>query len=139
VGWFAFASLSAVAAAATAILAKVGVKDVNSNLATAIRTVVALVFAWGVVFLGGNQRELGRISGHALTFLLLSGVATGLSWLFYFRALQLGNASQVAPVDKFSLVLTVIFAAIFLGEKFTWAIALGAVLITIGTLIIAFA
>ncbi|MGE5595451.1 MAG: EamA family transporter [Hyphomicrobiales bacterium] len=136
--WFVAASLAAVFAAATAILAKVGVKDVNSNLATAIRTVVALGFAWGIVFIEGSHKELRSISNYSLTFLVLSGIATGLSWLFYFRALQIGNASQVAPVDKFSLVLTVIFAAVFLGEELTWPIAGGTVLITIGTLIIAF-
>ena len=136
--WLLYAVLSAVAAAATAILAKIGVKDVNSNLATAIRTVVALVFAWGIVFIQGSHREIGGISRHSFNFLVLSGIATGLSWLFYFRALQIGKASQVAPVDKFSLVLTVIFAAVFLGEEINWGIGVGVVLISIGTLIVAF-
>lgn len=135
--WFAFAALSAIAAAATAVLAKIGVKDVNSNLATAIRTVVILVFAWGIVFATGEQKGLSKLSGHTLIFLLLSGVATGLSWIFYFRALQLGKASQVAPVDKFSLVLTVIFAAAFLGEAMNWGVAVGVGLITLGTIIVA--
>lgn len=135
--WFTFAALSAVAAAATAVLAKIGVKDVNSNLATAIRTVVVLVFAWGIVFATGEQKGLTKLSGHTITFLVLSGIATGLSWLFYFRALQLGNASQVAPVDKFSLVLTVIFAAAFLGESMNWGVAIGVALITAGTIIVA--
>src|SRR5215218_10982999 len=98
--WIVFALLSAIAAAATAILAKIGVKDVNSNLATAIRTVVVLFFAWGMVFITGQQSGLSSLSRHTWLFLVLSGIATGLSWLFYFRALQLGNASQVAPVDK---------------------------------------
>lgn len=134
--WFLFALLSAVAAAATAILGKVGVKDVNSNLATAIRTIVVVVFAWGIVFATGAQRDIDKLSRHTLIFLALSGAATGLSWLFYFRALQLGRASQVAPVDKFSVVLTVIFAAAFLGESMSWAIAAGAVLITAGLILV---
>lgn len=134
--WFLFALLSAVAAAATAILGKVGVKDVNSNLATAIRTIVVVVFAWVIVFATGAQRDIDKLSRHTLIFLALSGAATGLSWLFYFRALQLGRASQVAPVDKFSVVLTVIFAAAFLGESMSWAIAAGAVLITAGLILV---
>lgn len=134
--WFVFAVLSAIAAAATAILAKVGIKDVNSNLATAIRTVVILVFAWGIVFASGAQKGLPRLSTHAVIFLVLSGVTTGLSWLFYFRALQLGRASQVAPVDKFSLVLTLLFAAVFLGESMNWGIAAGVGLIVAGTILV---
>lgn len=134
--WFVFALLSAIAAAATAILGKVGVKEVNSNLATAIRTVVILVFAWGVVFATGAQRDIDKLSRHTLVFLALSGAATGLSWLFYFRALQLGKASQVAPVDKFSVVLTVIFAAAFLGESMSWGVAAGAALITAGLILV---
>lgn len=136
--WFVYALLSAIAAAATAILAKAGVKDVNSNLATAIRTLVALVFAWGIVFATNAQDEVTRLSSRTLAFLALSGMATGLSWVFYFRALQLGTASQVAPVDKFSLVLTVVFAAIFLGEEINLAIVAGVVLVTAGTVLIAF-
>jgi transporter family protein len=135
--WLVFALLSAVAAAATAILGKVGVSGVNSNLATAIRTVVILVFAWGIVFATGEHRELGNISGRTLLFLALSGLATGLSWLFYFRALQLGNASQVAPVDKLSVVLVVIFAAVFLGESLSWQLAAGVALIAAGTILVA--
>jgi len=135
--WFVFALLSAVAAAATAILGKVGVKDVNSNLATAIRTVVILVFAWGIVFATGAQRDFDKLSRHTLVFLALSGAATGLSWLFYFRALQLGRASQVAPVDKFSVVLTVVFAAAFLGESLSWGVAAGALLISAGLVLVA--
>ncbi len=135
--WLPFALLSAVFAAMTAILAKIGVKDVNSNLATAIRTVVILIFAWGIVLAQGSYKEIGQISKHTMLFLVLSGIATGLSWLFYFRALQLGNASSVQPVDKLSLILVIIFAAVFLGEKITMPVAAGGILITIGTLIIA--
>jgi transporter family protein len=135
--WFVFALLSAIAAAATAILGKVGVKDVNSNLATAIRTVVIVLFAWAIVFATGAQRDLHKLSRHTLVFLALSGAATGLSWLFYFRALQLGRASQVAPVDKFSVVLTVVFAAAFLGETLNWGVAAGALLITAGLVLVA--
>ncbi len=136
--WFVYAFLSALFAAATAILAKIGVKEVNSNLATAIRTVVILIFAWGIVFAQGTQKQLSGISKYTLVFLVLSGIATGLSWLFYFRALQVGEASKVAPVDKFSLVLTVILALFFLKEKITLPIGLGVLLITVGTYIIAF-
>jgi len=134
--WLSFALLSAIAAAATAILGKVGVKDVNSNLATAIRTVIILAFAWGIVFATGAQKGIPRLSAHSLTFLVLSAITTGLSWLFYFRALQLGRASQVAPVDKFSLVLTVSFAAMFLGESMNWVIASGVALMVAGTLLV---
>ena len=135
--WFAYALLAAIAAAATAILAKVGVKDVNSNLATAIRTLVIVGFAWGIVFLTGAQGGLAHLSRHTLIFLVLSGIATGLSWLFYFRALQLGEASRVAPIDKFSLVLTLVFASIFLSESINWQVGIGVVLITIGTTLVA--
>lgn len=137
VSWFVFALFSAVFAAATAILGRLGVKDVNSNLATAIRTVVVLVFAWGIVFATGAQQELGRLSRGTVGFLIASGLATGISWLFYFRALQLGTASKVAPVDRFSVVLTVVFAAVFLGERLSWGVAAGAALVTAGTILIA--
>ena len=137
--WLIFALLSAVFAAFTAILAKIGVKDVNSNLATAIRTVVILLFAWGIVFAQGNYKSLGTISKTTWIFLILSGVATGLSWLFYFRALQLGEASKVAPIDKLSLVLTIVFAVIFLKEKLTAQTIIGAILMTVGTILIALA
>lgn len=137
--WLLFASLSAVFAALTAILAKIGVRDVDSNLATAIRTVVILIFAWGIVFAQGASHKLAGISKEAWIFLILSGIATGLSWLFYFRALQLGDASKVVPIDKASLVLTVILAGIILHEKITLPIAIGTLLMTIGTIIIAFA
>ncbi len=135
--WLIAAFLSAAFAALTAILAKIGVKDVNSNLATAIRTIVIIIFAWGIVFAQGTYKQLGSISKTSLLFLILSGIATGLSWLFYFRALQIGEASKVAPIDKLSLVLTIIFAAIILKEKITFAVAIGAILMTTGALIIA--
>jgi transporter family protein len=137
--WFIPAALSAVFAALTAILAKIGVKEVNSNLATAIRTVVILIFAWGIVFFQGQHKNLTAISRTSLIFLVLSGIATGLSWLFYFRALQIGDASKVVPVDKFSLVLTIIFAALFLGESLNYKVVIGAILMTAGTLVLAFA
>lgn len=136
--WLVFALLSAFFAALTAILAKIGIKDVNSNLATAIRTVVIVTFAWGVVFFQGTWKQIGSISRFSLLFLVLSGIATGLSWLFYFRALQLGNASQVSPIDKLSLALTVILAVLILREKVNFSIILGVILMTIGTFLIAF-
>ena len=129
--WLIYAILSAVFAALVAILAKIGITGVNSNLATAIRTVVILLFAWGIVFAQGTFKDLGSISRYSMIFLVLSGIATGISWLFYFRALQLGNASQVAPIDKLSLVFTIILAAIFLKEKLSFQVALGAILITL--------
>ena len=137
--WIFYASLSAVFAAVTAILAKIGVKDVNSNLATALRTVVVVIFAWMIVLIDKSFRQIPHLSKHTLLFLGLSGIATGLSWLFYFRALQLGEASHVQPIDKFSLVLVIIFASIFLGEKITLPVAIGTVLIFAGTLTIALA
>ena len=110
--WIIYAVLSAVFAALTAILAKIGIKNVDSNLATAVRTVIILLFAWGIVFWQGTASKLTAISQYSLVFLVLSGVTTGLSWLFYFRALQVGKASQVAPIDKLSLVITIILAAV---------------------------
>ncbi len=136
--WFFFALLSAFFAALTSILAKVGIKDVNSNLATAIRTLVILIFAWLIVIWQGTLKEISTISRFSLIFLILSGIATGLSWLFYFRALQLGQASQVAPIDKLSLALTVILAVIFLHEKINLPIAFGVALMLAGTFLIAF-
>ncbi|OGE19301.1 hypothetical protein A3J19_04295 [Candidatus Daviesbacteria bacterium RIFCSPLOWO2_02_FULL_41_8] len=136
--WFIFALLSALFAALTAILAKIGIKNVDSNLATAIRTVIILFFAWGIVFFQGSYKQLSSLSSYSLIFLILSGIATGLSWLFYFRALQLGQASQVAPIDKLSLALTVILAIIFLHEKINLSIIIGVVFMIIGTLLIAF-
>ena len=134
--WFLFAILSAVFAALTSILAKVGIDGVNSNLATAVRTVVVLVLAWGMVFLTNAQKGIGAISRKSWIFLILSGLATGASWLCYYRALQTGEVSKVVPVDKLSVVITLILAFIFLHENFTAKSFIGAVLITAGTLII---
>ena len=133
--WFVFALLSALFAAATSILAKVGIEGVNSNLATALRTAVVLVMAWGMVFLTNAQTGLGKISGKSWLFLILSGLATGASWLCYYRALQSGEASQVVPVDKLSVVITLVLAFLFLHEKFTANSLLGCVLIGAGTLV----
>ena len=132
--WFVFALLSAVFAALTSILAKVGIEGVNSNLATAIRTVVVLVMAWGMVFLTNTQGGISAISKKSWLFLILSGLATGASWLCYYRALQIGEASKVVPVDKLSVVITLVLAFVFLHENFT-AKSLVGVLITAGTLI----
>ena len=133
--WFVLALLSAVFAALTSILAKVGVEGVNSNLATAIRTAVVLIMAWGMVFLTDAQGGLAGISRKSWVFLILSGLATGASWLCYYRALQIGQASKVVPVDKLSVVITLVLAFVFLHEKFTWKSIAGAVLITAGTLL----
>ena len=133
--WFVLALLSAVFAALTSILAKVGVEGVNSNLATAIRTVVVVVMAWGMVFLTQAQSGLGEISRRSWLFLILSGLATGASWLCYYRALQVGEASKVVPVDKLSVVITLILAWVFLREEFSVRSLLGAVLIAAGTLV----
>lgn len=133
--WFLFAALSAVFAALTSILAKVGIDGVNSNLATAIRTVVVAIMAWGMVFLTNAQNGLGDISKKSWLFLILSGLATGASWLCYYRALQIGEASKVVPVDKLSVVLTLILAFVFLHEKFTPKSLIGCILIGAGTLL----
>ena len=133
--WFILALGSAVFAALTSILAKVGIDGVNSNLATAIRTAVVLVMAWGMVFLTDAQGGLAGISRKSWLFLILSGLATGASWLCYYRALQIGQASKVVPVDKLSVVITLVLAFVFLHEKFTWKSIAGAVLITAGTLL----
>lgn len=135
--WFFWALLSAVFAALTAILAKVGVENVNSNLATAIRTAVILVFSWGLVWALGEARGLSTLNRRTVVFLVLSGLATGLSWLCYFRALQHGKASQVAPIDKLSVVLAIGLAGTFLGEKLTWHEWLGGLLILAGAIVIA--
>lgn len=135
--WLTYALFSAFFAAITAIFAKMGVKNVDSNLATVIRTVVIILFAWGIVFYQGSIRQLGSISSFSLIFLILSGIATGLSWLFYFKALQLGQASQVSPIDKLSLVITIVLAAIILKEKVSFSIVIGAVLMTLGAILIA--
>ena len=133
--WFVLALGSAVFAALTSILAKVGIDGVNSNLATAIRTGVVLVMAWGMVFLTDAQGGIGSISRKSWLFLILSGLATGASWLCYYRALQIGQASKVVPVDKLSVVITLVLAFAFLHEKFTWKSIVGAALITAGTLL----
>lgn len=133
--WWVYALLSAFFAALTTIFAKIGVKDVNSDLATAIRTIVILVIAWGIVIGRGQLGGLAMLSRQTVIFLILSGIATGLSWLFYFRALQLGDASLVAPIDKSSLVLILVLSVVFLGEPLTWKSALAAILVTAGTLV----
>ena len=133
--WFIFALLSAVFAALTSILAKIGVDGVNSNLATAIRTVVVLIMAWGMVFLTNSQTGLAEISRKSWIFLTLSGLATGASWLCYYRALQIGEASKVVPIDKLSVVITLILAFVFLHEQFTMKSLIGCVLIGLGTII----
>jgi transporter family protein len=134
--WLYWALLSALFAGLTAVLAKVGVRDVDSNLATAIRTVVILLFAWAIA-LATSEQPLGAIPTRAWLFLVLSGLATGLSWLCYFRALQLGDASKVAPVDKLSVVVAVAFAALFLHEELTWQHYLGGALIVSGAVVLA--
>ena len=133
--WFVLALLSAVFAALTSILAKVGIEGVNSNLATAIRTVVVVVMAWGMVFLTNAQGGMADISKRSWLFLILSGLATGASWLCYYKALQLGEASKVVPIDKLSVVITLVLAFVFLHEQFTAKSLIGCVLIAIGTLV----
>ena len=133
--WFVFALLSAVFAALTSILAKVGIEGVNSNLATAIRTVVVLVMAWGMVFVTNTQDGLTDISRKSWLFLILSGLATGASWLCYYRALQIGEASKVVPIDKLSVVITLVLAFVFLHERFTPKSLVGCLLIGAGTLL----
>ena len=133
--WLGYALMSAVAAAITAILAKLGVEGVPPTLATAIRTVVVVVFAWAMVIGLGEQRALPHVSRRALTFLMLSGLATGISWLAYFRALQMAPASWVAPIDKLSLPFTIVLAALLLRESLTWQIAAGVALMAVGALL----
>lgn len=133
--WFVFAALSAIFAALTSILAKIGINGVNSTLATAIRTVVVVILSWGMVFLTNTQGGIGEISRKSWLFLILSGLATGASWLCYYRALQLGEASKVVPVDKLSVVITLILAFVFLHEEFTARSLIGCILIGAGTLI----
>ncbi|HEY2347526.1 MAG TPA: EamA family transporter [Puia sp.] len=134
--WWFYALLSALFASLTAIFAKIGVTNVNSNLATAIRTVIILLIAWGIVFFRGEQKSMQTLSKHNLFFLVVSGLATGLSWIFYFKALQLGKVSQVAPVDKLSVALTILLSVIFLGEALSWKTAIGALLIIGGTAVL---
>lgn len=133
--WWLYAILSALFAALTAIFAKLGVSNINSNLATGIRTIVVLVMIWLIVLARGETKGIGELSKQNLIFLVISGVATGLSWIFYFKALQMGEVSQVASIDKLSLAITIILAAIFLGEALTLKTAIGAGLIIIGTLV----
>ena len=133
--WFIFALLSAVFAALTSILAKVGINGVNSNLATAIRTVVVVIMAWGIVFLTNVQNGLSGISRKSWLFLILSGLATGASWVCQYKALQIGEASKVVPIDKLSVVITLILAFVFLHETFTTKSLIGCILIGAGTLI----
>ena len=133
--WMTFAVLSAVFAALTSILAKIGIEGVNSNLATAIRTIVVVIMAWGMVFLTHAQNGLAEISKKSWIFLILSGLATGASWLCYYKALQMGDASKVVPIDKMSVVITLILAFVFLHEQFTAKSLIGCILIGAGTLI----
>jgi len=133
--WLVFAFISAGAAALTAILAKIGIEGVPSNVATAIRTIVITAFAWAIVAGTGELRAVSTISRRSLVFLVLSGVATGISWLAYFRALQMAPASQVSPIDKLSLPLTIILAAAFLGETVSWKLGLGVALMTLGAIL----
>lgn len=133
--WFFFALLSAVFAALTSILAKIGIEGVPSNLATAIRTVVVILMAWAMVFLTNSQTEIVNISRKSWFFLILSGLATGASWLCYYKALQMGNATEVSAVDKFSLAITLVLAFFFLQDVLTFKTIIGCILITIGTLV----
>jgi len=134
--WWIFALLSALFAALTAIFAKIGIRGVDTDLATAIRTVVILIIAWGIAFFRGGTATMQTLTRQNIIFLCLSGVATGLSWIFYFKALQLGKVSQVAPVDKMSVAFAIIFAVLFLGEPLTWRTAIGASLIIAGSLVL---
>jgi transporter family protein len=136
--WWIYALLAALFAALTAIFAKVGIKGVDTDLATAIRTVVILVIAWGIAFIRGGAYSIHSLTKQNIIFLCLSGVATGLSWIFYFKALQLGKVSQVAPVDKMSVAIAIILAVVFLGEPLTFKTAMGALLIIAGTLVLIF-
>ena len=133
--WFIFAILSAIFAALTSILAKVGIEGVNSNLATAVRTIVVVLMAWFMVFITGNQNGIVDISKKSWIFLILSGLATGASWLCYYKALQRGEASKVVPIDKLSIVITIILAFIFLGEQITLKTLIGCCLIVAGTFV----
>lgn len=133
--WKYYALLSALFAALTAIFAKIGVKDINSDLATAIRTSVILFITWGIVFVGNHTTEVKGISGHTWVFLILSGTATGLSWLFYFKALQMGDVSRVAPIDKLSVVITICLSFLFLKEPVSLRVIIGALLITGGSIV----
>ena len=134
--WVVYALLSALFAASTSILAKIGINGVDSNLATAIRMVVVLVMAWGLVFKTGVQKQISNIGARSWLFLVLSGIATGLSWLFYYRALQMGDASRVVPIDKSSVVISMVLAFVVLKEQLTWQSIVGSLLITAGTFVL---
>jgi transporter family protein len=134
--WWLYALLSALFASLTAIFSKIGITNVNANLATAIRTIIILIVAWGIVIAKGETKQLTSLSKHNLLFLVISGIATGLSWIFYFKALQIGKVSQVAPVDKLSIALTIVLSVIFLGEALTLKMAIGAMLIIAGTVVL---
>ena len=134
--WAIYALLSAVFAALTSILAKIGITGIDSNLATAIRTAVVLVMAWGIVFMTGVQEQVTNIGTRSWVFLVLSGLATGLSWLFYYRALQMGDASRVVPIDKSSVVIRMILAFVVLKEQGSWPTVIGGILITAGTFVL---
>jgi transporter family protein len=136
--WVFYALLSAFFASLTAIFAKVGIKGVNTDLATAIRTVVILILAWGIAYFGGGAATINTLSRHNLLFLVLSGIATGLSWIFYFKALQLGKVSQVAPIDKLSVALTILLAFVFLKEPINAKEMVGAGLIIAGSVVLIF-
>ncbi|MBC7557639.1 MAG: EamA family transporter [Chryseobacterium sp.] len=136
--WWIYALISALFAALTAIFAKIGVENINSNLATAIRTLVVLIMISAIVFFRNEYKNIGEISSKTWVFLAISGISTGLSWIFYFRALQIGEVSKVAGVDKLSLALTIIFSIIFLGESISWKAGVGALLIIIGTALLIF-
>ena len=133
--WKVYALLSAMFAALTAIFAKIGVKDIDSNLATAIRTSIILILTWGIVLASGHMTEIKTVPRYTWIFLVLSGIATGLSWLFYFKAIQIGNVSRVAPVDKLSVVFTIILSCLILREPLTAKVIVGGLLITAGAII----
>ncbi len=134
--WWIYALLSAFFAALTTIFAKIGIENIDANLATAIRTVVVIAIAWGIVFAQGNIGQIATLSPRTLFFLTISGIATGLSWIFYFQALQLGKAAQVASIDKSSVVMVILFSAIFLHESLTLKVIIGGCLIVLGTLVL---
>lgn len=134
--WWIYALFSALFAALTAIFAKIGIKGVDTDLATAIRTIVILILAWGIAFFRGGTTTINTLTKQNILFLCLSGIATGLSWIFYFKALQIGKVSQVAPVDKLSVAIAIILSIIFLGEPITWKTAIGALLIISGTFVL---
>lgn len=134
--WVVFALLSALFAALTSIFAKIGMQGINSNLATAIRTIVVLIMAWGIVFMTGKHNQIADITTKSWLYLVLSGLATGLSWLCYFYALQIGEASKVVPIDKFSVVITMLLAFVVLGETVTVKTIIGGALITLGTFVL---